>query len=76
MDKMRFKQLLKEAGYTVSDQENYPVVIVNGDKKLVSKTFMDIKLFANKVGYHHTVGVRKALETKVIDFKEEKDGNT
>ena len=73
MDKMRFKQVLRDKGYKVSDQENYPVVLVNGGKNDISKTYMEIKLLANKVGYHHTVGVRKMIESKVIDFKEEEN---
>lgn len=67
MDKARFRDILERQGYRVDKQATYPTVLVNGDKKVVADTYKAVKLLANKVGYTHTFGVKKTIETLVVE---------
>ena len=59
MDKATFKQLLTRNGYSVDKDANAPtVLLMDATKEDLKKKFIEVKLFAQKNGYHHTIAVR------------------
>ena len=73
MTKAGFVEVLKKQGYKVDKDAAYPTVFAK--KEEMSKTYLTIKLLANKVGYSHTFGVKpNKIETRVIaDIPEKED---
>ena len=63
MDKATFKEILKRAGYTVDSDADIPTVLLVGATKSELKAkFFEVKLFAQKQGYHHTIAVKNLEE--------------
>lgn len=85
MDKWRFVEVLRREGYKVLKDAAYPTVVASVGEK--NKLYAKVKLLANKVGYKHTFGIIESnitttviddedskIESKVIDWPEEEDG--
>lgn len=63
MDKMAFKAALRRAGYSVDGDVDIPtVLLVDATKEEIKQKFYEVKLFAQKVGYHHTISVKNLKE--------------
>ena len=63
MDKWRFKQLLEKSGYAVDSEAAIPtVLLVGATNEEIKKKFFEVKLLAQKTGYHHSVAVRSLEE--------------
>jgi hypothetical protein len=74
MDKWRFKELLKKAGYSVEENNPIPTVLVVGlNKKEFIKKRMEIIALARKAGYQHSFGV-KNLEEEIQNGDKEVQG--
>lgn len=72
MNKVQFTQLLENEGYIVDKGAAYPTVLLMGaSKDEIKKKFFEVKLFAQKVGYHHTIGVRNLKKEKKDDLGRE-----
>ena len=64
MDKWTFKQILEREGYAVDSQATIPtVLLVGATKEELKKKFFEVKLLAQKKGYHHTVAVKNLEES-------------
>ena len=65
MNKMEFKAALRRAGHAVDGDADIPtVLLVDATKEEIKQKFYEIKLFAQKVGYHHTISVKNLKEDK------------
>ncbi len=63
MDKATFKEILKRAGYTIDTDVDIPtVLLVGATNDEIKKTFFEVKLFAQKKGYHHSISVKNLKE--------------
>lgn len=63
MDKETFKELLRRNGYSVdSSAKNPTILMVGASKDELKKKFMEVKLFAQKHGYDHSIGVKNLEE--------------
>ena len=64
MDKATFKEVLKRAGYTIDKDADIPTVLMVGaTKDEIKKKFFEVKLFAQKKGYHHSISVKNLEES-------------
>ena len=64
MDKWTFKNLLTNEGYAVDSKADIPTVLMVGaPSNEIKKKFFEVKLLAQKRGYHHSIAV-KNLEEK------------
>ena len=67
MNKMEFKSALRRTGYSIDGDADIPtVLLVDATKEEIKQKFYEVKLFAQKIGYHHSIAVR--------NLKEDKDG--
>lgn len=63
MTKWQFKEYLKQHGYSVDEDANYPTILMVGaSSDEIKKKFFEVKLLAQKVGYNHTIGVKNLEE--------------
>ena len=63
MEKERFVEICKKAGYGATIEDNMVTInLVDASKDDVKKTFFAVKLLANKVGFKHTFRVCKLKE--------------
>jgi len=70
MSKDRFVELLKQAGYgSVQLEKGVVRIYIVGDKKDLAQAYRDITLFARKVGYNHSFGVKLLNEDIVTEEK-------
>lgn len=65
ISKDQFVEYLKKMGYSGATVEGGMVTInlVGATKEEVKKTFLDVKLLANKIGYKHSYRVVKLEES-------------
>lgn len=61
MSKDDFVKVLKKAGYAASIQDRAVTVEVVGED--LKKTYISVKMIAKKVGYDHTIRVKKLEES-------------
>lgn len=63
MTKAEFKERLKRMGYTVDNEASIPtILIVDASSETIKKTYIDVKLVAQKLGYHHSISVKNLKE--------------
>ena len=64
MDKQKFVDVLKKAGYSSAViEDNKPTVTFVGvDKATLKRAYINIGLIAKKVGYKHSWGVKNLEE--------------